>query len=100
MGSGVQVTAVCPGWVRTEFHRRAALDVDDVPHYLWLKPETVVDVALRDFSRGVRVSVPTARHKTIVGLNRAVPRRLAAAISARVGSRRTGRRAPAPDSAD
>ncbi|GIJ80408.1 dehydrogenase [Micromonospora phaseoli] len=95
VGSGVQVTAVCPGWVRTEFHHRADLDVGDVPSYLWLEPETVVDAALRDFSRGVRVSVPTARYKVIVGLNRAVPRRLAAAISARVGSRRAGRRVPA-----
>ncbi|PZF97686.1 SDR family NAD(P)-dependent oxidoreductase [Micromonospora endophytica] len=93
VGSGVRITTVCPGWVRTEFHDRAHLDVDNVPPYLWLKPETVVDAALRDFSRGRLVSIPTARYKAIVGLNRAVPRRLAAAISARVGSRRTGHRA-------
>lgn len=91
-GTGVRVTAVCPGWVRTEYHERAGLDVSDVPAALWLTPETVVDAALRDFARGVRISVPTGRYKLIVALNRAVPRRLAAAVSARVGSRRAGRR--------
>lgn len=94
-GTGVTVTAVCPGWVRTEFHQRADLDVADVPKALWLTPETVVDAALRDFARGVRISIPTGRYKLIVALNRAVPRRLAAAVSSRVGSRRTGRRVDA-----
>jgi short-subunit dehydrogenase len=91
-GSGVHVMAVCPGWVRTEFHRRGGLDVSDVPEFLWLSPEKVVDSTLRDLSRSVRVSVPTMKYKVLVGLNRAVPRRLAAFVSSRVGSRRTGRR--------
>src|SRR3712207_6663976 len=70
--------AVCPGWVRTEFHQRGGLNVSDVPEFLWLTPEIVVDAALRDYERGIRVSVPTVKYKVIVGLNRAVPRRLAA----------------------
>lgn len=93
-GTGVRIMALCPGWVRTEFHQRASLDVSSVPSSLWLRPETVVNAAMRDFARGVRVSIPTARYKILVGLSRAVPRRLAAAVSARVGSRRTGRRTP------
>lgn len=90
-GSGVRVMAVCPGWVRTEYHQRAGLDVSNVPSFLWLEPDAVVDAAMRDFSRRRRVSVPTVTYKVLVGLSRAVPRRLAAGASGRLGSRRMGR---------
>lgn len=90
-GSGVRVMAACPGWVRTEYHQRAGLDASNVPSFLWLDPDTVVEATMNDFSRGPRVSLPTAKYKFLVGLSRAVPRRLAAAVSARLGSRRMGR---------
>jgi len=86
-GSGTHVMALCPGWVRTEFHERSGMNVDGIPDSLWLDADALVDTAIRDFRRGVPVSVPDARYKAIAGLARLLPRRLNARLSARAGSR-------------
>jgi len=77
--SGVTVTAVAPGFVRTEFHERMGVRTDTIPGFLWLSPERVVRAALRDASRGRALSVPTVRYKLIVGLTRWLPQRVVAA---------------------
>jgi short-subunit dehydrogenase len=71
--SGVRVMAVCPGFVRTEFHERGGMDVSRIPGWLWLSPEEVADAALADLARGRVVSVPTARYKVLVTLARHAP---------------------------
>jgi short-subunit dehydrogenase len=82
---GVRVMALCPGLVHTEFHERAGMDTSGVPSALWLDADKVVAGALRDFRRGVTVSVPSVQYKAIVGVGGLVPRNLAARISARFG---------------
>jgi len=74
--SGVRVMAVCPGFVRTEFHQRAGMDVSRIPGWLWLTPAQVVDGALADLARGRVVSIPTARFKVLSTLARHAPHRL------------------------
>jgi short-subunit dehydrogenase len=55
---GIRVMAVCPGWVRTEFFRRAVVDDSVIPYYnRFYTPEQVVRRALRDMRRGKDVSV-------------------------------------------
>ncbi|RAY11717.1 short-chain dehydrogenase [Actinomadura craniellae] len=81
----VYVMAVCPGWVRTEFHERAHMDVSNIPDRLWLSPDRVVDEALRDLRRGVQVSVPGLPYKAVAALTRLVPRSLSGRLSSRVG---------------
>ncbi|GAA4154936.1 SDR family oxidoreductase [Actinomadura keratinilytica] len=83
----VRVMALCPGFVRTEFHERAGMDVSGIPEVLWLDKDMVVDTALRDLRRGVRVSVPGARYKAVVGLSRLIPSSLVGRVSARAGRR-------------
>src|SRR6476660_4219825 len=39
---GVKVTAVCPGFVHTEFHDRMGMDKSVAPGWMWLQPERVV----------------------------------------------------------
>lgn len=82
---GVHVMALCPGFVHTEFHQRAGMDMSGLPSPLWLEADDVVAAALRDFRRGVPVSVPGAQYKTLVGLGKLVPRNLAYRLSARTG---------------
>ncbi len=78
---GVSVTAVAPGFTRTEFHERMGVSTTGIPGFLWLDVRDLVRLALRDIDRGRAVSVPTARYKVVVALARVLPARLAAAGS-------------------
>jgi short-subunit dehydrogenase len=82
---GVHVMALCPGFVHTEFHDRAQMDMSGMPEALWLDADKVVADALRAFRRGVSVCVPGVQYKTLVGAGRLVPRNLLARISSRTG---------------
>lgn len=70
---GVTVMALCPGFVRTEFHERMQVSQDSAPAALWLDADRLVDDALADLGRGRAVSVPSKRYKAIVAVSRAVP---------------------------
>ncbi len=72
---GVSVMALCPGFVRTEFHERLGIDRDSsAPKPLWLDADRLVRDALADFDKGKAVSIPSKRYKTIVTVSRLVPR--------------------------
>lgn len=80
---GVAVTALCPGFVHTEFHQRMGASMDGVPSWLWLNPERVVREGLAANAAGKSVSIPSKRYATLVALGRLVPDRLAAAAGNR-----------------
>ena len=72
---GVTVMALCPGFVKTEFHQRLGIDRDaSAPKVLWLEPDRLVREALADFDKGKPLSIPSKRYKTIVTATRMVPR--------------------------
>ena len=74
-GQGVTVMALCPGFVKTEFHERLGIDRDSsAPKPLWLEADRLVREALADFDKGKAVSIPSKRYKTIVTVSRLVPR--------------------------
>lgn len=73
-GTGVRLMALCPGFVRTEFHKRADMDAGSVPGWMWLDADRLVDVAMKDLARGKSVSVPDPRYKAISGAVRLLPR--------------------------
>ena len=70
---GVTVTALCPGFTRTEFHER--MDVVPGTGPMWLDVDDVVEQALADHARGRARSVPGVPYKAAVGLVRLVPHR-------------------------
>lgn len=86
-GSGVRFLALCPGFVRTEFHARAGMDASRLPSWAWLDADAVIAAALRDLARGRTISVPSARYKVAVSLARHVPPSLFGTAAARSGRR-------------
>src|SRR5207247_195294 len=72
-GTGVQVLCVCPGFTRTEFQEKAAVDVSGVPGFAWMSAEQVADQAVRAVGRGP-VLVNGTMNSLMTGALRFVPR--------------------------
>jgi uncharacterized protein len=75
---GVRGMAVCPGFVRTEFHERMGVGRDSAPAWMWLDADRVVRDALRDLARGRTLSVPSKRYKVLTALAQYTPSSLQA----------------------
>lgn len=91
-GTGVHVTAVCPGYTHTEFHQRAEMDMSSLPAWMWLDVDQVVGDALRDVRRGRAVSVPGGQYKVLAALAKHAPRALVRrAVTRRPQSRQSSR---------
>ncbi len=87
-GTGVTATVLCPGYVHTEFHERASLDMSAVPEVAWLQADDVVAAALADVRRGAVISTPSVRYRLASGAVRILPRAAVRTIDAR---RKVGR---------
>jgi short-subunit dehydrogenase len=87
-GTGIQVSAVLPGWVHTEFHERAGIRTRSIPKQLWLDADDLVEQTLHDLSRGKVLSVPSGRFKVLLFLTRHLPRRTVRWVSGKISSSR------------
>jgi short-subunit dehydrogenase len=88
-GTGVRAMALCPGFVRTEFHERAGIDAGARRGPFWLEPTRVVDEALTDLDRGRVICVPSPQYKAVVGLVGALPRSVVRRITSSFSRDRT-----------
>ena len=73
-GSGITVTAVCPGPVHTNFFEAAGVDMSAAPQWLWATPEQVVSEALAAMRRGQVLVTPTPVYKVAMAAMRVAPR--------------------------
>ena len=69
----IHITAVCPGFTRTEFHERADMQVDG-PGFMWLNAAQVAAEGIADCDRGKVISVPSLRYQALVQVARHAPR--------------------------
>ncbi len=75
-GSGVTVTAMMPGLVKTEFHQRAGTDYGAAPKIAWSSAETVVRETLDAARRGQVLFTPTMKYKMVAAVQKLAPRGL------------------------
>jgi short-subunit dehydrogenase len=87
-GTGIGVHALCPGFVHTEFHERAGIDMTGTPSILWLDVADVVRDCLADVAKGQVVIVPGVQYKVLTTAGRMVPRNLVRAMTKVVGKGR------------
>ena len=87
-GTGVGVHALCPGFVRTEFHERAGIDMAGTPSWYWLKVDDVVRDTIADVAKDRVVIVPGLQYKALTIAGRVVPRELLRAMTRVVGNGR------------
>ena len=86
--NGVRVTALCPGYVRTEFHQRASIRTGSIPRPMWVNVDELVSEALADVAKGKIISIPTRRFKVMTFVARHAPRAAVRALSKRMISNR------------
>ncbi len=87
-GTGVKVTALCPGWVRTEFHQRAKINISSIPSMLWLDADRLVADCLEDSADGKVISIPSKRYKVLMTICEHLPHRVQRAVSRTLTSSR------------
>ena len=87
-GTGVKVSVLCPGWVRTEFHERADISSGKIPSFLWLDADRLVADCLNDVEHSRVISIPSLRYKALMLAARHVPRSGVRWISGKMTSSR------------
>jgi short-subunit dehydrogenase len=75
-GSGVGVHVLCPGYVHTEFHQRAGIEMPSMPSFMWLEVDDVIDDCLSNVAKGRVTIVPSVQYKAITAVDKLVPRNL------------------------
>lgn len=64
--TGVQVTALCPGFVRTNIYRAAGDHDPDLPAWMWSTPERTVTHGMRRLIRTRKAIVVPERHDRLL----------------------------------
>ncbi len=80
---GVHVTALCPGFTRSEFHT-GRTDVSGLPRFAWLNSDEVARAGLAAVAAGRALSVPGAQYKVAAQLTKIAPRVAVRAATARL----------------
>ena len=83
---GVSVTAVLPGFTRSEFHDRADMG-RSMPGFFWMTSKEVAEAALVAVERGKAICVPGLGYRALVVLSRHAPRGLVRRVAGMVGRR-------------
>ncbi len=72
--TNVKVSALCPGFTRTEFHQRGRMSMKGLPTFMWLNSDRLVEQSWSDALKGQAVSVPGWQYKLLVLIVHVVPR--------------------------
>ena len=72
--TNIKVSALCPGFTRTEFHQRGRMKMAGLPNFMWLNSDVLVAKSWKDAVAGKPVSIPGWQYKVLVGLISLVPR--------------------------
>ena len=74
--TNIKVSALCPGFTRTEFHQRGRMKMAGLPQFMWLNADALVAKAWKDAFAGKPISIPGWQYKLLVGVISLVPRSL------------------------
>jgi uncharacterized protein len=70
---GVHVTALCPGFTRTDFQTRADYDTSGIPAVLWQSASDVAAAGLDGVRANRAIVVPGLKNKVGAGAINALP---------------------------
>ena len=73
-GTNVKISALCPGFTRTEFHQRGRMSMKGRPNFMWLDSDELVAKAWRDALKGKAISIPGWQYQLLVFIIQRLPR--------------------------
>ena len=79
-GTNVKISALCPGFTRTEFHERGRMKMKGLPEFMWLDSDQLVVRSWSDAQNGKAVSIPGWQYKLLVGFISILPRGMVRSI--------------------
>jgi len=82
--TNVKISALCPGFTRTEFHQRGGMSMKGLPAFLWLNSDKLVTTAWKEAIAGKAVSVPGWQYQLLTFVMRNAPRSLVRKIGMNV----------------
>ena len=72
--TNIKVSALCPGFTRTEFHARGKMKMTGLPNYMWLTTDQVVRKSWRDVKAGKVICIPGFQYLILSTIARIAPR--------------------------
>lgn len=89
-GTKIHISALCPGFTRTEFHQRGRMSMKGLPSFMWLDADNLVAKAWSDALKGKAISVPGWQYKVLTFVIGIAPRHMVRRLgmSVRVKQRR------------
>ena len=74
--TNVKISALCPGFTRTEFHQRGRMNMSGLPSFMWLDSDQLVAQSWSDAQAGKAVSIPGWQYKLLVAFISIMPRHI------------------------
>ena len=72
--TNIKISALCPGFTRTEFHQRGRMSMKGLPSFMWLDSDKLVAKAWSDALKGEAVSIPGWQYQLLVFVIQTLPR--------------------------
>ena len=73
-GTNIKISALCPGFTRTEFHQRGRMSMKGLPSFMWLDSDKLVEKSWRDALMGEAISIPGWQYQLLVFVIQTLPR--------------------------
>ena len=72
--TNVKISALCPGYTRTEFHQRGRMSLKGLPAFMWLNADALVAKSWSDALKGKAISIPGWQYQLLTFVMRFAPR--------------------------
>ena len=79
-GSGIKVSCLCPGPVKTSFQEKSGIKKNEAAKKELMTAKEVAKIAYKDFNKGKLIIIPGFKNKVIILLNKLIPRSLSRKI--------------------
>ena len=72
--TNIKISALCPGYTRTEFHQRGRMSMKGLPTFMWLNADALVAKSWSDARKGKAISIPGWQYQLLTFVIRIAPR--------------------------